>query len=606
MNYEQAKRIIENNGDKLLAKKYVNMDKRMTILCSSCHESFRMSLAGVLRDKRCIRCHEQGPYEEAKKIIKDGGDELKSIRFKNEKDKMVVECGKCHKNYAISLLNFRNGIRCYQCNRDRLNQEKLDLIQKLKIKEDFEVEKIEKKKITIKGNNKSYTYEEVKKIIEKEGYELLSKEYVNAHTKLELKCHCGYEYWAPFETFAMGFRCRKCGRREVARKKRTPTSEIKELVESRGDEFLGILMKERRINVGFRCGKNCKDVFIMNLFAYQNRRISCHCELRGKPTTVITYDIVKQYIEKEGEELMSEKYVDSNAKLQIRCKKCHQVYGQDWASYSHGVRCGLCSVSKKNTFSEVKMFVEVSGDILLSKEYITSNTKLEIECGTCSYVFMMPFDSYKQGHRCRECAKKTIGDKSRNTQEEIADFIALKGEELVSDYTGSKDPIFVKCAICNNIYETTFNKYQFGTRCRCKITSNGERDIMLYLDKKNIKYEQQVTYQDCRLIHCLKFDFYLPKFDLLIEYDGGQHFKPVNWFGGHDAYQVNQKRDLTKNVFCFTNNQKLLRISCEEEDQIQKILDEYLSRKEHATIEYSNFTLYRPLIEKTIRKVCLG
>ena len=64
---------------------------------------------------------------------------------------------------------------------------------------------------TIKGKlRKVLTYEEVKEYIENCGYKLLSKEYINNHTKLKLKCPKGHIFELRFNDFKNGQRCRQC------------------------------------------------------------------------------------------------------------------------------------------------------------------------------------------------------------------------------------------------------------------------------------------------------------------------------------------------------------------------------------------------------------
>lgn len=41
-----------------------------------------------------------------------------------------------------------------------------------------------------------------------------------------------------------------------------------------------------------------------------------------------------------------------------------------------------------------------------------------------------------------------------------------------------------------------------------------------------------IQYNECRLIYPLVFDFYLPDYNICIEYDGIQHFKPIEKWGG--------------------------------------------------------------------------
>lgn len=65
--------------------------------------------------------------------------------------------------------------------------------------------------------------------------------------------------------------------------------------------------------------------------------------------------------------------------------------------------------------------------------------------------------------------------------------------------------------------------------CGCKANkSYGEAKIQKLLTENNIIFEREKTFNDCRFIdtnHLARFDFYLPQYNTLIEYDGIQHFQ---------------------------------------------------------------------------------
>ena len=94
--------------------------------------------------------------------------------------------------------------------------------------------------------------------------------------------------------------------------------------------------------------------------------------------------------------------------------------------------------------------------------------------------------------------------------------------------------------------------------------SKGEKEISMLLDKKNIIHIRQNKFEDCKNTQCLPFDFYLPEYDMCIEYDGRQHFEPVYDFGGLDQFEKTKRNDNIKNEYCKNNNIKLLRISYKE------------------------------------------
>ncbi len=80
------------------------------------------------------------------------------------------------------------------------------------------------------------------------------------------------------------------------------------------------------------------------------------------------------------------------------------------------------------------------------------------------------------------------------------------------------------------------------------------------MEKHNIDFVFQKTFPDCKDKRLLPFDFYLPNYHIVIEYDGCQHFKPIPFFGGEQSYVDRLKHDKMKDDYCEENNIKLLRI----------------------------------------------
>jgi len=76
----------------------------------------------------------------------------------------------------------------------------------------------------------------------------------------------------------------------------------------------------------------------------------------------------------------------------------------------------------------------------------------------------------------------------------------------------------------------------------------------------NIQYIQEKRFDDCKHINTLPFDFYLPDYDICIEFDGIQHFEEISFFNTNDSFDNIQKRDDIKTKYCLDNNIKLIRI----------------------------------------------
>ena len=118
-------------------------------------------------------------------------------------------------------------------------------------------------------------------------------------------------------------------------------------------------------------------------------------------------------------------------------------------------------------------------------------------------------------------------------------------------------------------------RYYFrGQRC-----SKGEYKIAKYLESLNIDFEREKTFEECLSPknHKLRFDFYLPEYNLLIEFQGHHHFHPINKY--RRAQIVHQKtvvHDRIKKEFVAENNIILLEIHHKEIDKIQEIIQNFL------------------------------
>jgi len=121
------------------------------------------------------------------------------------------------------------------------------------------------------------------------------------------------------------------------------------------------------------------------------------------------------------------------------------------------------------------------------------------------------------------------------------------------DYKGENYKISIICPI-NGIFIQKINSHLCGSGCPFCKESKGERFISNYLEKEKIIFEKQYKFDDCRNILPLPFDFYLPKYNTCIEFNGKQHYEPVSIFGGEEVFKNQQERDEIKKEYCKQNN----------------------------------------------------
>lgn len=137
------------------------------------------------------------------------------------------------------------------------------------------------------------------------------------------------------------------------------------------------------------------------------------------------------------------------------------------------------------------------------------------------------------------------------------------------EYINSKTKIEIICKKHGSFYQTPNTHISDGgSGCPICKFSHGERIIYKTLNNMDIKFEMQKGFKDLKYKKSLKYDFYINKHNLLIEYDGKHHFEEV-----HGDLKLIQKRDKIKDNYAIDNNIKLIRIPYWEKDNLKDIIE---------------------------------
>lgn len=107
--------------------------------------------------------------------------------------------------------------------------------------------------------------------------------------------------------------------------------------------------------------------------------------------------------------------------------------------------------------------------------------------------------------------------------------------------------------------------------CGC-LKSIGEANIERVLKDNSIYYEKEKKFEDFIYEDSLchpRYDFYLPEFNRLIEFDGEQHFTKIDFFTKElSDYTARQEKDNIKNKYALSKNIDLIRIPYWERNNI--------------------------------------
>lgn len=273
-------------------------------------------------------------------------------------------------------------------------------------------------------------------------------------------------------------------------------------------------------------------------------------------------------------------FVDRKKPCKIKCETCGTVYEYKRAEYA--INCNLDTFCKKcfprkkeqrdNRIQQFKEYLNNNKDKWILAQDIsnlsTTQNYVSCKCVKCGRINNKTIADYMRGRKCLcECSTE------KKTKSEFQEIL---GDEysIISEYNNIYDKIKIRHNTCGFIYSTVARNIVKGNgkcpRCSCK-ESKGEKKILKFLDNKNIKYirEYRVNINN----HLLRFDFYLPEFDTFIEYNGIQHYQPIDHFGGKDRFDIQRQYDEYKKNYA---KEKLIVISYIDFDNIENILSEKL------------------------------
>ena len=266
-------------------------------------------------------------------------------------------------------------------------------------------------------------------------------------------------------------------------------------------------------------------------------------------------------------------YVNTHTKLKVKHNKCGHIYEVAPSNFiNRSSRCPYCKGTVKKTNAQFKKEVYdlVGNEYTFLDSYVNDGTKIEVKHSTCGHTYKVKPSNFLQGQRCPFCSTK-FNFKKTDAQFKQEVFYLVEGEYTFLDsYVNSRTKLKVKHNNCGNVYEVQPNAFIRGNRCPFCNSPKGETIISKILNKLNINYEYQKTFDDLVDTDCLSYDFYLPQQSILIEYQGIQHYQPIEYFGGNDKFKLQQKHDKLKADYAKAHNYNLIAVPYTE-DTLSKI-----------------------------------
>jgi len=267
-------------------------------------------------------------------------------------------------------------------------------------------------------------------------------------------------------------------------------------------------------------------------------------------------------------------------KIEFTHKICNNKFKMTYCNFIQGQGCPYCYGNhKKYNYNVVKNLIENENYTLLSKEYINSHEKLKIQDNVNHKIIFISLDDWNSGVR----TNRTVF-----TPQQLANDINKFDSEYIStDYSANHahDMLEIKHITCNHIFKMQYNNFKNGQRCPiCSIKnadgniSKAVKQIINILEEKCIDFELEKKIDDLKVNRKLRYDFYIPSKNLLLEYQGQQHF--IYYSTGYftkEKFDEIQRNDLLKLNYAKINNFNIEYINYNEniDEKLQSILNKY-------------------------------
>ena len=275
-------------------------------------------------------------------------------------------------------------------------------------------------------------------------------------------------------------------------------------------------------------------------------------------------------------------YTGCESMISIGCR-VHGEFKQRAADHMYGghgcQKCKAVATAFRRNDLARRTFIQKSEIIhgtvynYSTSQYINAVKLITIECSIHGSFLISP-TKHLAGGGCQQCGYIRLGNQKRKSNDQfIRDAQQIHGDCYLYDhlqYHKDNEKVLITCQIHGN-FKITPSGLLRGSGCiRCNSrASKGERAIMSWLATNGVEYEKEKVYSDLigtTLNSRLRFDFYLPLLNILIEYDGEQHYRPIPMRGrssmveAEHMFRRTQTNDQLKTAYAKEKQIKLVRI----------------------------------------------
>ena len=253
-------------------------------------------------------------------------------------------------------------------------------------------------------------------------------------------------------------------------------------------------------------------------------------------------------------------YKQSFVKINIVCP-AHGLFKQRPVDHltSGCNKCAADARSKKflkNTEWFVKKAKVVHGERFdySKSNYTGYDGNINIICKTHG-LFTTTVRLHLKGVNCIKCTWDSF---KSNTSQFITKSKAVHGDKFSYDkvvYGKAIDKVIITC-LTHGDFKQVASDHLSGSGCPICNESKGEIAVKRFLIDNHIEYKREYSFPNSKY----RYDFYLPKLNILVEYHGIQHYKPISYFGGIEKHKTQLINDHVKIKLAKTHGVNLITI----------------------------------------------
>ncbi len=404
-------------------------------------------------------------------------------------------------------------------------------------------------------------------------YDYSRVRYQDAHTKVCIICPVHGKFWQSADSHIRGCGCPKCGAARRGKQRSDRASKIfiskATKIHGRKYDYAGSHYSLSTVNVVIRCPQHGPFLQTPNSHLSGSGCPGCRLE-------ILRAHFAKGFVEfgRDARAIHGNRfsytndYVNSKTSVTIICRE-HGPFRQLPSNHLRGAQCPKCGCASHaqtramnhREFVEKAKRIHVRNAFSYPEPYRRAIEKIAIRCPVHG-IFRQTPNNHLGGYGCPKCAHDAASARMKSNHEEflkLARKIHGNRYQYPQTYETANTPMKIVCS-AHGLFLQMPTKHLQGQGCPVCTESSGERFVGLALDRMGIRYVRQKRFLTCRDTRPLRFDFFIPKLTVLVEYDGQQHFQTIDHWGGDESFKQAVRRDSIKTKWAKRNGYRLIRI----------------------------------------------